>query len=258
MAEDEVEVAVEIAARPETVFRCVTRSDLLSTWLAAKASIEPRLGGAVRIDFERYATVVEGEVVELVANERVAFTWGVTQGAQAADMPRGSTRVTITLTPSAVGTRVVLRHAGLPGEASRRDHSFGWTSYLGQLASVAPRSQHPAGFEGVVDAYLAAWAESDAAARGRLLASSFAESGTFKDVHADLAGRAALDAHIALCLRMFPGVRLVRDGAVMQSRASLLARWNAVGPSGTAATGFNVFRLDGDGKIADVEGFWAV
>ena len=44
----------------------------------------------------------------------------------------------------------------------------------------------------------------------------------------------------------------------MQSRGSILARWNAVAPNGAAvATGFNHFRLDANGWIAAVEGFWS-
>lgn len=256
--ENAVETSVEIAARPSTVFRCVTESDLLSQWLAAAATIEPRLGGAVRIDFARYGTVVEGEVVEFAPDERIAFSWGVTKGPQSAEMPRGSTVVTITVTPTPGGSLVTLRHSGLPTDASRRDHELGWKGYLGQLAQTAPRAQHPGGFEAIVDAYLAAWAETDAAERSRLLGRTFAEGGSFRDVHAEVAGRAALDRHIAACQAMFPGVRLVREGTVMQSRASLLVRWNAIAANGApVASGFNHFRLAPTGEIAAAEGFWA-
>lgn len=253
-----VELSVEIAARPSTVFRCITQSDLLSRWLAATVTMDARVGGAVRIDFARYATVVEGEVVELVPDERLVFTWGVAAGAQAAEMPPGSTQVSLTIAPCAAGSRVTLRHSGLPTEASRRDHAFGWTGYLGQLAQTAPRAQHREGFEGLVDDWFAAWAEPDPAARARLLAKTAAPGATFRDVHAEVAGLEAIDRHIAACQEMFPGVRMVRDGAVMQTRSSLLARWQALAPGGAAvASGINHFRLAGSGEIEAVEGFWA-
>jgi uncharacterized protein YndB with AHSA1/START domain len=252
-----VNVTVDVAASPATVFRCIVESDLLSEWLAAKASIEPRVGGAVRIDFERYRTVVTGRVVEIVPGERVAFTWGVASGPDAASMPAASTRVTISIAATPGGSRVTLQHEGLPTESSRRDHEFGWRGYLGQLAQVAPRAQRAGGFDALVDSYLAAWAETDAAARGALLGGSFAESGRFVDVHADVSGRAALDAHLAACQRMFPGVRMVRDGAVMRSRDALLVRWRAVLPSGQqAAAGTNFLQLGPGGEIATVRGFW--
>jgi uncharacterized protein YndB with AHSA1/START domain len=135
--ENTVETSVEIAARPSTVFRCLTESDLLSRWLAATATIEARIGGAVRIDFAAHGTVVEGEVVEFSPGERIAFTWGVTVGPDAASMPRGSTRVTIEVSARAGGSLVTLRHEGLPSEESRRDHEGGWREYLAALARVA-------------------------------------------------------------------------------------------------------------------------
>jgi uncharacterized protein YndB with AHSA1/START domain len=253
-----VEASVDIMARPATVWRCLMESDLLSRWLAARATLEPRIGGAVRIDFEQHGTVVEGEVVEIVAERRLAFTWGVTSGPDAATMPRGATRVTIELAPSAGGTLVTLRHAGLPSEQSRRDHEFGWRHYAGQLAQTAFQTQNEAGCDALADAWFAAWAAPDAAARERLLDGKFAVDGTFADVHAATAGRAALVAHIGVCRQAFPGVRMVRDGAVLRARASLLVRWNAVAPDGTTVgSGFNHYRLAPTGEIAAVEGFWA-
>ena len=252
-----VELSVEIAARPSTVYRCVTQSDLLSRWLAATVTMDARVGGAVRIDFARYATVVEGVVVELVPDERIVFTWGVTSGAQAAEMPAGSTQVELSIAPCAAGSRVTLRHGGRPTEASRRDHAFGWTGYLGQLAQTAPRAQRHEGFEGLVDDWFAAWAEPDAAARGRLLARTVVPGATFRDVHAEVAGAEEIGRHIAACQAMFPGVRMVRDGAVMQTRSSLLAKWQALAPGGAVvASGVNHFRLAGGGEIEAVEGFW--
>jgi len=253
-----VQVEIDVAARPSTVFRCIVESGLLSQWLAANATIDARVGGAVRIDFERHGTVVEGRVTEVVPDERVVFTWGVASGPDSASMPAGSTRVTISIAATPRGARVTLRHEGLPSEASRRDHESGWRGYVGQLAQTAPRVQRPGGFDALVDAYLAAWAETDAASRDALLRESFAEGGRFVDAHADVTGRAALDTHIAACQRMFPGVRMVRDGTVMQSQDALLVRWRALTASGEqAAAGINFMQLAPGGEIETVRGFWA-
>ncbi len=59
------------------------------------------------------------------------FTWGWTQGPP---VPPGSTRVVVTLEPEAGGTRVVLRHRGLPDDEQRTQHSGGWEMYRGRLA----------------------------------------------------------------------------------------------------------------------------
>ncbi len=137
--QDVVRVATEVAAKPATVWRCVTEADLLSSWLDARVELEPVVGAVVRIRFDRHRTVVEGRVVEVVEGRRLSFTWGVAEGTQAAEMPSGSTRVTIALEPTSTGTRVTLVHAGLPSEAERRDHEEGWREYLGQLARLAAR-----------------------------------------------------------------------------------------------------------------------
>ncbi len=111
---DVVEVSVVVAARRTTVWRCVTERDLLSRWLQAEVSLEPRIGARVTIDFARYGTVVEGVVEEVMVAERLVFTWGASSGPGAAEMPAGSTRVTISLADDAGGgTRVTLRHAAL-------------------------------------------------------------------------------------------------------------------------------------------------
>jgi len=45
--ENAVEQTVRVDASRATVWRCVTRSDLLSKWLEAGVSLDPRKGGAI-------------------------------------------------------------------------------------------------------------------------------------------------------------------------------------------------------------------
>jgi len=256
-AEDAVELSVEIAARPATVFRCVTQSDLLSRWLQAEVRLEPRVGGDVRIDFARYGTVVEGRVLELRTDELVVFSWGVAAGPQAAEMPAGSTRVSLRLTPTAAGTRVTLRHEGIPTAQGRRDHAMGWTGYLGSLAGVAPLANVEGGVEALWDRWFAAWAETDGAARDRLLGATLADDGTFADSHAEGRGREFVSEWIGVCQGMFPGTRLSRDGPVLHTRGALLVEWQAHPADGSkVARGINHGRLSADGRLAGVEGFW--
>lgn len=251
-----VEVSVEIAAKPNTVWRCVTEGDLLSLWLSARVELEPVVGKPVRIHFEHWRTRVEGAVTEVTPGRRLAFTWGVAEGKQAASMPTGSTRVTISLTPSKTGTRVTLVHAGFPSEAERNDHVGGWQGYLAALAGAATCVPAIGTPEALADAWLAAWGEGDPARRDALLASVSATGVTFRDTYADLAGRPTLAGWIAMCQTRAPGVRMVRDGAVLTSRGALLSRWKAVLPDGTTVgAGFNRFHLDADGLADAVEGY---
>jgi len=128
-----VEISTEIDAPPEIVFRYLTDPERFSRWLGAKVELDPRPGGAVRLHFEAYETVVTGEIRELVPARRFAMTWGVESGSKSEGMPPGTTEVVISLEPIGEGTRVTLRHTGLPSEAERRDHEEGWRGYLERL-----------------------------------------------------------------------------------------------------------------------------
>jgi uncharacterized protein YndB with AHSA1/START domain len=253
-----VTVEVVAEAKPATVWRCLVEAGLLSRWLAARVELVPEVGAPVRIHFDRHGVVVEGKVEEVVPGRRLAFSWGVAKGPQSEAIPPGSTRVSIDLESVSKGTRIVLTHAGLPTEKERRDHEGGWQGYAAALAGFA-RSLPAAGTpERLADEWLAAWGEPDPALRAAHLAHAVAQDVAFRDAHAEVAGRAALSDWIAACQARFPGVRMVRDGDVLCSRGSLLSRWKAVLPDGTAvAQGFNAFRLSGEGLAETVDGFWA-
>lgn len=252
-----VELWVDVAAKPATVWRCLVEKDLLSRWLAADVSLEPRLGGALRIHFARYQTVVEGTVVELRAPERLVLTWGVSLGSQRGAMPAGSTTVEFRLEAVDGGTRVTLRHRGLPTEKDRLDHVGGWSAYLASLASVAPAIGVDGGVDALWDAWFSAWSETNDAKRDALLARCVTTEARFRDAHAEGAGRAWISGWIAACQRQFPGTRLARDGRVLQTRDSLVVRWNAAMPDGNVvARGINHGRLSPEGTLASVEGFW--
>lgn len=60
------------------------------------------------------------------------FTWGWTVDDA---VPPGSTHVVVTLEEEDGGTRVVLRHHGLPSDEERHRHRAGWDLYLDRLRS---------------------------------------------------------------------------------------------------------------------------
>ena len=124
-----LEVSVHIAARPETVFPYFTDPERYTQWMGTSATLEAVPGGVYRVGM-RDGVEASGEFVEVDPPHRVVFTWGWTD--QFAVAP-GSTRVVVTLAEEDGGTRVVLRHYGLPTEELRDHHGVGWTSYLGRL-----------------------------------------------------------------------------------------------------------------------------
>jgi len=123
-----VEASVWIRARPETVFAFLIQPEKLVQWIGLTAALEPRPGGLFRVDVNG-RTVVQGEYLELEAPRRVVLSWGHEDGVLLA---AGSTRVEIVLTPENGGTRVQVRHSGLPA-AERPAHAMGWVHYAGRL-----------------------------------------------------------------------------------------------------------------------------
>lgn len=129
-----IEREVLIAARPETVFPFFTDPAKLIKWKGLRADLEPRPGGLFRVVINE-GTVVSGRYVEITPPRRVVFTWGW-EGAASPLLPGAST-VEITLTPEAAGTRVRLRHSGLPTPELVHSHIEGWEHFLPRLTQAA-------------------------------------------------------------------------------------------------------------------------
>jgi uncharacterized protein YndB with AHSA1/START domain len=133
-----VERELRIDAHPETVFAFFVEPDKMTQWMGSKAELDPRPGGAYRVELNEQ-TVACGEYVELDSPHRVVMTWGW-EGQEAGSgehgVPPGSSRVEVTLEPDGDGTVLRLRHLDLP-EESLEIHGHGWDLYLGRLAAAA-------------------------------------------------------------------------------------------------------------------------
>jgi uncharacterized protein YndB with AHSA1/START domain len=126
-----VERELYIAARPEIVFAFLTEPEKLVRWLGMRASIQAQPGGAFHIHINE-RDLVGGEYLEVTPYSRVVFTWGW----EGSSLPLGSTTVEITLTPEARGTRLRLRHLGIPVE-QRDFQAAGWDHSLARLVIAA-------------------------------------------------------------------------------------------------------------------------
>jgi uncharacterized protein YndB with AHSA1/START domain len=124
---------IVIGATPETIWPFLVDPAKHVEWLGTEADIDPRPGGGYRVlvagQFQS-----AGEYVEVVPQEKVAFTFGWEQEGN--PIAPGSTTVEITLHPEGEKTRVRLVHRGLPDDAVG-DHTSGWDHYLGRLAITA-------------------------------------------------------------------------------------------------------------------------
>jgi uncharacterized protein YndB with AHSA1/START domain len=127
---DALEVSLHIAATPETVFPYFTDPARYVQWMGSTAHISATPGGLYRVHL-RDGVETSGEFTEIDPPKRLVFTWG---WADNPDVPPGSTRVEVTLEPEQGGTRLVLRHHGLPSAEQVEHHRQGWKLYLNRLA----------------------------------------------------------------------------------------------------------------------------
>jgi uncharacterized protein YndB with AHSA1/START domain len=129
---DELVKEIWIDAAPDKVFPYLVEPELLTTWIGEESWNEPRPGGLFRLKFPQ--SIVRGEFVDVEPPRRVVYTWGREEGDS---MPVGSTTVSFELEPENGGTRVRLRHAGLPSAEEVAQHTMGWDLFLPELAKVA-------------------------------------------------------------------------------------------------------------------------
>lgn len=119
-----------IDAAPETVFSFFCDRSRWLSWQGVLAEIDPRPGGAFRMNVrgDGYAA---GRFVVLDPYERIVMTWGWENDDLG--VPPGSSTVEVTFAADRGGTLVRLTHAGLPPEALT-PHAEGWSHYLDRLA----------------------------------------------------------------------------------------------------------------------------
>jgi uncharacterized protein YndB with AHSA1/START domain len=141
-----VEVSVQLAAAPETVFPYFTEPGRYVQWMGSEATLEPSPGGTYRVrmpDGFRAA----GTFLHVDPPHQLAFTWGFAdadavqrskheqnRASSGNPMPPGSTRVTVTLDAADGGTRLTLRHDDLPSPELVEGHRVAWGIYLTRLA----------------------------------------------------------------------------------------------------------------------------
>jgi uncharacterized protein YndB with AHSA1/START domain len=240
---------VDIRARRATVFRFFTDGERFARWWGAGSTIDPVVGGAVKIVYPGGSTA-SGTVRELVADQRIAFTYGYDDPAK--PIRPGGSLVTITLEELADGTRVQLRH-DVHDAAVRDEHVQGWRYQLAVFAKVVAEDAL-AGAGDAIASWFTAWNAEPERARA-LLAQVATPAVTFRDAFGCVAGLDELVIHVAAVQRFMPGLRLEARGKLRHAHDTALVDWAAVRADGTSAmTGTNVMRFASDGRIADVVG----
>ena len=135
---------------PETIWKVLTTGELIARWLMPAEGFQAVVGNRFT-----YRTTPAGawdgaihcEVVEVVPNERLAYSW---KGGHEANVGYGSkldTLVTWTLARVENGTRVRVVHSGfvLPrNDTAYRNMSDGWRKVVPRLRETAAGIVPPA------------------------------------------------------------------------------------------------------------------
>ena len=133
IAAEVVQREIRIDAAPSTVFEFLTDPAKMVRWMGTEAVLDPRPGGDYRVNISGHERV-SGEVIEIVRDRRLVFTWGWEDGAL--PVAPGKSTVEISLEPDGKGTRLRLTHRDLP-PGMHTFHRLGWEYALDRLARVA-------------------------------------------------------------------------------------------------------------------------
>ena len=129
--------------RPEVLWKALTDGELMARWLMRPSGFAPVTG--THFTFQTTPSgpwdgTIHCEVLQVVANERLAYSW---KGGHECNVGYGSlldTVVTLTLTKVQGGTRLQLVHSGfvLPtNDTAYKNMGDGWKTVLTRLGTLA-------------------------------------------------------------------------------------------------------------------------
>jgi hypothetical protein len=108
-----------------------------------------------------------------------------------------------------------------------------------------------------VAAYAAAWQETDADARDKLLEQCWAPDGVYVDPTARAEGRQGLSHHIGVFHETRPGYRIDLASAADGHGPHLRFAWTMFAPDGTVVLeGMDYGELDDSGRLRRIVGFF--
>lgn len=119
--------SITIGAPPETVFDHWTNAAAIVRWMGDHATLVAETDGEFSVDIN--GVPVRGRYLELDPPHRLLLSWG---HAGSDTFPPGSSLVEVILTPIPGGTRLELRHEGIP-PAQADQHRLGWDHFLARL-----------------------------------------------------------------------------------------------------------------------------
>ena len=108
-----------------------------------------------------------------------------------------------------------------------------------------------------VTQYMAAWNEPEATARSALLAQCWSDGGIYVDPGVSLAGRDALNAHIATVQASRPGARVEFMSGIDIHHDVVRFLWRLIRPDGTGGDiSIDFGEVGPDGRLTRIFGFF--
>lgn len=117
---EELEVSAVLPATAERIYEAWLDGEEHGAFTVGKATCEPRVGGK----FTAWDGYILGTTVELAPHRRIVQAWRTT------DFPDESpdSRLEVLLEEAEGGTRITLRHSGIP-EGQGAGYRDGWEQY---------------------------------------------------------------------------------------------------------------------------------
>ena len=142
-ATQDIVVEELLAHAPEAIWKTLTTGVLIDRWLMKSTGFEPVKGA--RFTFQRtpagaWDGVIHCEVLEVMRNERLSYSWRGGHDDNAQYGARLDTIVTWTLTKVDGGTRLRLVHSGFvrpKNDAAFRNLSRGWKKVVARIQAVS-------------------------------------------------------------------------------------------------------------------------
>jgi uncharacterized protein YndB with AHSA1/START domain len=140
---DTIVVEDHLPHAPATVWKALTRGDLMARWFMAPDGFAPVVG--TKFTFTTtpagaWDGTIRCEILEVVEARRLTYSWQGGDDGNAGYGSRLDTIVTWDLAEAAGGTRLRLVHSGfvLPrNETAFRNMSKGWTTIVPRLGTIA-------------------------------------------------------------------------------------------------------------------------
>lgn len=132
---------LRIDAPPEIVWRFWVEPERIVRWMGKEATLEPRPGGAFRIDYGQ-GDVVAGEYLELDEPRRLTLRWAW-ESADPVEAAPSRIEIELDAIDGGDATILRLRHLELT-ERSQVSHDEGWRYFLPRLTAVVASKEDAA------------------------------------------------------------------------------------------------------------------